>query len=132
MPRRSTIDAILDEVLSELETEFEAQIGEKHSFRWWVSWREFGTGWQIMDDLSTKDEDHTPEEALDRHSAVVQWAYKQLRARGLKRGEMKVERFVEGKLDRRGPDKKGREDSGCSSVLLSKPLRIDDCVLANR
>ena len=136
MSRRSTIDAILEDVLCELETELEGEGGEKLPFRWWVSRREFGSAWEIVNDLSTQEENHTPEDAMFRHSAVMQMAYKQLRARGFKSGEVKVERFLNtggsGRLDKRGPDSRGRQDSGCSTADLGRPLRIYDCVLSNR
>jgi hypothetical protein len=147
MPRRSSIDALVEGVLSELEAEFEAEVSgkappgtagvapqKKFSYKWRVSLKEFGSVGNLVEDLSTGEEVRTPDDALFRHSAVVMMAFKTLMARGFAGQALQVERWVyDGgwQRDRRWLPN-GREDSGCSSVLLNQPLRINDCSIANR
>jgi hypothetical protein len=137
MARRSSIDAIVEEVLCELEDELEAEVGGKTAvkfpYRWWVSRRDFGSNWEIVENLSTQPEVRTPSDALTRHAAVVMMAYKTLKARGYNSGQLKVERFVDrgdGRmtLDLRDRDARGNVNSGCSIADLGgKWLEIRDC-----
>ena len=144
MPKRSRIDTLVEEVLCEFEDECEAETGgkasqgtaqpPKFSYKWRVFVKDFGSIGDLVEDLSTGEEVRTPDDALFRHSAVVMMAYKQLMARGFAGRELQVERWVyDGgwKRDKRWLPN-GRENSGCSSVILTKPLRIDDCSIANR
>jgi hypothetical protein len=122
MPRRSSLDAVIEEVLHELEGEFEASAGPtavKNFYRWRVLLRrDFGGPEEPVESLSvSKGELRTPEDAKARHSAVVMMAYKTLKENGIT-GEFKVYR-----------DRNGFHEA-CSYVDLSYPpyLEIDDCL----
>ena len=118
MPRRSTIDSLVEEVLSELEFEAEAQVPpgstKKFPFTWKVFHSTIDKGKRFVRELSVTDEElRTPSDALFRHSAVVQSAYKALKPKG---GSLNVERYINLHMD------------GCSFVNLSEPyLHIYDC-----
>jgi len=118
------LESVIQEVLGELEYELEAELeGEvgKLTYRWWVSHSPgFGEGYSIVDSLSTGAEDRTPEDALSRQSAVIQMAYKRLKASGA-RGIIKVERFV-----RTGSSwSREKADDACAKASLDGPyLRI--------
>lgn len=122
MPRRTSLDAVMEDVLNELEGEFEAS-GEpstkKNYYRWRVlSRRDFGGPEELVESLSvSKSEMHTPDDAKFRHSAVVQMAYKTLKEKGT-RGDFTVYRYRNGYRD------------ACSYVDLADPpyLQIRDCL----
>lgn len=121
MPRRSHLDTVIEEVLTELEGEFEALGGpttKKNYYTWTVFLRrDFGGPQEAVPSLSvSKSEMHTPEDARFRHSAVVQMAYKTLKEKGLG-GDLTVYRYRNGFRE------------ACSAVDLSaKYLEIRDCL----
>jgi len=122
MPRRNSLDAVIEDVLNELEGEFEASSGpstKRNYYTWRVLLRrEFGGPEEPVESLSvSKSERRTPEDAKFRHSAVVQMAYKTLKEKGT-RGEFKVYRYRNGYRE------------ACSYVDLSDPpyLEIRDCL----
>jgi hypothetical protein len=88
MPRRTSLDAVMEEALNELEGEFEASGGsstKKNFYIWRVLLRrDFGGPEEPVEALSvSKSELRTPEDARFRHSAVVQMAYKTLKGKAL-------------------------------------------------
>jgi hypothetical protein len=122
MPRRASLDAVIEEALNELEGEFEASGGPsttKNYYRWRVLLRrDFGGPEEPVESLSvSKSELRTPEDARVRHSAVVQMAYKKLKEKGT-RGDFTVYRYRNGFRE------------ACSHVDLSQPpyLEIRDCL----
>ncbi len=78
MSKHASLDAPIEEVLRELEAELEGET-EKLSYKWVVSRRLAGEGWEIDDSLTTGEEKHTKDDALFRQSAVIQMAYKTLK-----------------------------------------------------
>lgn len=125
MSRHYGRDVFVEEVLRELEDEFEAET-EKLSFKWVVSRSlGFGEGYQIVDSLSTGKERRTRDDALARQSAVIQMAFKTLKSSGA-HGLVKVERFI---LDGANWKKdRSRDDDACYKADLDGPyLKITGC-----
>src|SRR5690242_4721696 len=95
MSRQSGMNALIEGMLSELEYELEAEFEagtDKLTYKWVVSQADFGSGYNIVDSLSTGPETRTLDDARFRQSAVVQMAFRTLRGRG---GILKVERFIQ-------------------------------------
>ena len=111
-----------ENILRELEDALEGEAGEKLSYKWWVSLSSgFGEGYELVPSLSTREEQHTADGALFRHSAVIQMAFKTLK-KSRRSGTIKVERFVQ-----KGSSWK-LDENGCSKADLSRPsLRIVGC-----
>jgi hypothetical protein len=132
MPRRSSIDALVDDVLRELEEELESEVGggvppktskQVFSFRWWVYQKAgFGSGWDLLNDLSVPEEKRTQDDALAAHAAVVMRSYKALQ--GGPGTDLKVVREINAGH--------GWMRDGCSTADLRKPLRIEDCTVFDR
>jgi len=126
MSRQSRLNAVIDGMLSELEYELEAEfeVGAL-TYRWVVSHSpDFGGGYNILDSLSTGAEVRTPDDARFRQSAVIQMAFKTLKAQG-QGGILKLERFIQQPDGRWTRDK---ADDACEKANLFSPfLRRDGC-----
>jgi hypothetical protein len=129
MTRRMEMNTVIEDALNELEyeleSEFEGETG-KRTFQWWVSHSPgFGEGYDLLQSLSTGQEQHTEDDMLSRQSAVIQMAYKTLKNSG-KRGMIKVERYGTGPDGRLSRDK---ASDACSKASLDDPpyLKITDC-----
>jgi hypothetical protein len=120
MSRQSRLNAVIDGMLSELEYELEAEfeVGAL-TYRWVVSHSpDFGGGYNILDSLSTGAEVRTPDDARFRQSAVIQMAFKTLKAQG-QGGILKLERFIQQPDGRWTRDK---ADDACETADLSSPF----------
>jgi hypothetical protein len=115
------MNAVIEGMLSELEYELEAELEagtDRLTYKWVVSQADFGTGFNIMDSLSTGAETRTLDDARFRQSAVVQMAFKTLKAQGF-RGTLKVERFIQ---QPNGTWARDKANDACEKANLSDPF----------